>query len=145
MTITETAKTWPINFGRRSLYIACSLLCFAISVLPQDENARVSATWQVSRYDITATVPPSEADRNLVATAKLDLKNVSSRAASTLTLRISSSAEITTVSVNGTRADFTKGEEKVGTGALQRIVIRIPGVPPGGTLPVTVEYKLNVK
>ena len=145
MTITEIAKPWPINLGRRSLSIACVLLCFAIYVLSQDENARVSATWQVARYDLTATVPQSEADRNLAATAKLDLKNVSSRPASTLTLRISPSAEITSVSVNGSRADFSKGEEKVGTGALQRVVVRIPAVPSGGSLPVTVEYKLNVK
>ena len=117
----------------------------ANSVFAQVDDARVSATWQVQKYDITATLPASDTERNLTAKAKLDLKNVSSRPAGTLTLRISTAADVTAVTVNGAANDFTKGEEKTGTGSLQRMAIRMPSVAPGGTVAVTVDYKLNVK
>jgi hypothetical protein len=115
-----------------------------INIYSQDDT-RPTATWQVQKYDITATLPSSLADRSLVGKAKVDVKNVSARPASTLTLRISPNAEISTVAVNGTTADFTKAEEKVGTGSLQRIVVRVPSVQPGNTLSATLDYKLNVK
>ena len=51
-----------------SFFFLNSLVCFA-----QDET-RVSATWQVIKYDITATLPQTETDRSLTAKAKLDLK-----------------------------------------------------------------------
>src|SRR4030095_152557 len=124
---------------------AVFLLLFVPYFVWAQDDTRVSATWQVIKYDITATLPQSETDRNLVAKAKLDVKTVAARPASTLTLRISPAAEVTTVNVNGTQADFTKSEEKVGTGALQRIVVRVPGVQPGGTLAIVVDYKLSVK
>ncbi|MEP7148400.1 MAG: hypothetical protein ABI857_05900 [Acidobacteriota bacterium] len=142
--------TTEFSIGRRSEKIAlCAtiltvLLSFTRFVSAQDDS-RVSATWQVATYDITATLPQSETDRNLTVKAKLDLKNVSGRSASTLTLRISPSAAVTSVSVNGATADFTKGEEKVGTGSLQRIGIRLPSVQPGGVLSTTVDYKISVK
>src|SRR5215212_556145 len=83
---------------------------FCNLVFGQDE-ARVSATWQVVKYDISATLPASDSDRNLTAKAKLDIKNVSSRPASTLTLRISPNAEVSAVSVNGGTNEFTKRED----------------------------------
>jgi hypothetical protein len=130
--------------GKRILLFAFFLLSFAVGVFGQDE-ARVSATWQVQKYDIAAMLPQNEADRNLTAKAKLDIKNVSSKAASTLTLRISQSAEISAVNVSGSTVDFTKGEEKVGTGSLQRVVVRMPSVQSGSSVAITVDYKLNVK
>ncbi|MGB7208704.1 MAG: hypothetical protein WBD27_08590 [Pyrinomonadaceae bacterium] len=109
-------------------------------------DVRISSTWQVQKYDISATLPQSEADRNLVVKAKIDLKNVSGQPASTLTLRIGSSAEITAVNINGSTVDFTKGEEKINSAtSLQRIVLRIPSVQPNGTVSATVDYKFNVK
>src|SRR5690606_15738639 len=65
-------------------------------------DTRVSATWKVQQYDITATMPTSDADRNLTAKAQLNLKNVSSRPATTLTLRISTAAQVSAVALNGT-------------------------------------------
>ncbi|MEO8043204.1 MAG: hypothetical protein ABI646_11380 [Acidobacteriota bacterium] len=145
MTITETSIPCAAkNFVLRTLLLTVTLLSFTALLRAQDD-ARVSATWQVVKYDISATLPQNESDRNLTAKAKLDLRNVSVRPASTLTLRISPSAAVTAVSVNGTTADFTKGEEKVGTGTLQRIVVRTPSVQPGGTLAATVDYKIAVK
>ena len=121
------------------------VLLNASSAIIGQTDTRISATWQVVKYDITATLPSSETERNLVAKAKIDLKNVSSQPASSLTLRISPSAEVSGVTINGSTADFTKGEEKVGTGALQRIAIKVPAVQPGGSLSASVDYKLNVK
>jgi tetratricopeptide (TPR) repeat protein len=109
------------------------------------DDARISATWQVQKYDINAALPQTEADRNLTVKARLELKNVSQRPASTLTLRISPSAEITSVNVNGTATDAAKGEEKVATGSLQRLQVRMPAVPPGGNVTATVDYKLSIK
>jgi hypothetical protein len=125
--------------------IAFLSLLILTSVVAAQVDTRVAATWQVVKYDLTATLPQVDTDRNLSAKAKLDLRNVSGSSASTLTLRISPSAEVTSVSVNGTTADFTKGEEKVGTGTLQRIVIRMPTVQPGGTISASVDYKILVK
>jgi hypothetical protein len=113
----------------QKLFILATLFLYSLCAQAQDDT-RVSATWQVVKYDITATVPQSDTDRNLSARAKLDLKNVSPRPASTLTLRISPSAEVSSFSINGTATEFTKAEEKVGTGSLQRIVVRMPTVNP---------------
>lgn len=134
----------PFRRATKRLLISLSLLAVCSTVFGQDDT-RISATWQVVKYDITATLPQAETDRTVAAKAKLDLKNVSTRPASTLTLRISPSAEVSAVTINGSAADFTKGEEKIGTGSLQRIVIRVPAVQPGGSLTATADYKLNVK
>ncbi|MBA4185119.1 MAG: tetratricopeptide repeat protein, partial [Acidobacteria bacterium] len=74
------------------------------------------------------------------------LKNVSSGAASRLTLRISPGAEISAVKVNDAAAEFTKGEEKIDASrTLQRIVVRVPSIQPNASFTVAVDYKLNVK
>lgn len=118
---------------------------FAASVFAQDDT-RASRTWAVERYDLTATLPQAETDRNLTARAVLKLRNASSRAATTLTLRISPTAEIAGVKANDAATDFTRSEEKIGSiGTLQRISIRVPAVQPNGNLTVAVDYKLNVK
>ena len=119
-------------------------LIFFGHLFAQDDT-RLQATWQVAKYDLKATLPQTDTDRKLTVKAKLDLKNVSPRPASTLTLRISTSAEVTAVTANGATADFTKSEEKLGAGSLQKIVIRIPAVAAGGSLTATVDYALTVK
>ncbi|MCA1590276.1 MAG: hypothetical protein LC734_07765, partial [Acidobacteria bacterium] len=109
------------------------------------DNARVSATWQVQKYDLHVTVPQTESDRNILVKARLDLKNVSAAPASTLTLRISPDASVSNVAVNGSQNQFTKGEEKIVTGSLQRIVVRVPTVQSGANLSVAVDYAINLK
>ncbi|MBC7900462.1 MAG: hypothetical protein H7070_10465, partial [Saprospiraceae bacterium] len=95
---------------------------------------------------IRATLPQSDADRNLVVKAVIDIKNVTAQPASTLTLRIGSSADVTAVTINGSPIDFTKGEEKVNSAtSLQRIVLRMPSVQPNAAVSVSVDYKFNVK
>ncbi len=120
-------------------------LFFTSSVFAQDDS-RASITWQVQKYNITASLPPTEADRNLTVKVILSLKNVSSGAASTLSLRINSSAEISAVSVNGATMEFSKREEKINANSsFQRIVIRVPSTQPNQNLSATLDYKLNVK
>ena len=142
---SKAPKRRPANFTivLRSLLTLC-LLVFATSHFGQD-TSRISATWQVEKYDITAQLPSSETDRNLSAKAKLDLRNVSAGPASSLTLRISSNATINSVTVNGNSVEFSKAQENLGTASLQRISTRIPAVAPAGTVTAVVDYKLALK
>lgn len=128
----------------KHLFAILLLLSAAAVTGAQDDN-RVQATWRVQQYDITASLPATESDRNLSAKATLNLKNVSAAPATTLSLRISPAAEITSVNINGSSADFTKREEKIATGTLQRIVVRTPGIAAGATVTAVVDYKLNIK
>jgi len=124
--------------------IAVVTLLLCATVAAQDDT-RVSATWQVQKYDLAVTVPQSEADRSLAVKAKVEARNATSRPASTITLRISPAADISAVTVNGTASEFSKREEKTGTGSLQQIVIRMPSVAPSGNVSVEVIYRLAVK
>lgn len=130
----------------RSIVSCAILLCVFCLTAPAQDESRSLLTWKVQKYDITATVPASETDRNLTVRAVLNLRNISANPASSLTLRISQSADVTAVNVNGAQADFSKREEKINeANSLQRVSIRVPSVQPGGTLTATVDYKLNVK
>ncbi|MCY7348513.1 MAG: hypothetical protein LH614_20155 [Pyrinomonadaceae bacterium] len=126
-----------------NLTFAFLLLAFTFSVFAQDES-RASKTWEVQKYNVAATLPPTETDRYLTVKANLDLKNVGAVAGSRLTLRISDKAEVSAVRVNNAAADFTKGEEKIGGNRnLQRIIVRVPSVQPSATFNVAVDYKLK--
>ena len=105
-----------------------------------------NATWRVQKYDIVATLPQDAKMRTVGIKAVLTLKNVSGSPASSLTLRISTLAEVTAVRINDSVADFGKSEEKINTAtSLQRIAVRFGSVAPNATLTATVEYKLNLK
>jgi len=130
------------NF-QSAIIFAFLLFIFAFASFAQTDN-RASKTWEVQKYDITATVPATEADRFLDVRAALSLKNASSSAASSLTLRISPSAEVSAVKINGASVDFSKGEEKVGSGTLQRIILRGVSAPPNGNIAVEVTYKIKL-
>ncbi len=122
-----------------------SFLIFSLAVFAQDDS-RSLLTWQVQKYDITATLPQTDADRNLTAKAVLNLKNVSATPASSLTLRINQNAIVSAITINGAAVDFSKREEKVSdTSSLQKISVRVPSVQSNGNLTATVDYKLNVK
>lgn len=134
-----------MKFYKRFVISAFLLGVFAFSVSAQDES-RASKTWEVQKYDVNATLPLSETDRNITVKAVLNVKNVSNKPASTLTLRISPNAEVATVKINDATTDFTKGEEKIGNiGTLQRIVVRVPATQSNTNLNVAVDYKLSVK
>lgn len=123
------------------------ILVFAFHFSSYGQDAgRVSATWQVQKYDLDVTLPQDEKTRSVAVKGLLSLKNVSGKPASTLTLRISPAADVSAVKINDSIADFTKGEEKISTSqSLQRIVMRIASIAADGTINAAVEYKLNVK
>lgn len=129
------------------------LLSFALSsaafaqfgaVESRQPDTRASKTWEVTKYDIAATLPALDSDRFLSSRATLTLRNASANPVASLTLRINPTAEVAGVKINGAPGDFTKGEEKVGGGTLQRIIIRGVSTAPGGVLNVEVSYKLKV-
>jgi len=117
-------------------------LCIVGSVIGQ---ARSAATWQVQKYDLNVTPPQDDRSRSATAKAIVNIKNVSGAPAGTLTLRISPSAEVTAVQINGAPTDFAKSEEKLGGTSLQRIAIRFPSVAADGSITAVVDYKLNLK
>src|SRR5687767_13988335 len=123
----------------RIAVLAAIVLSFSHSLFAQD-TARISATWQVERYDITAQLPAAETDRSLSVKARMDLRNVSPGPAGSLTLRISPNANISSVAVNGNAAELTKAQENVGSGTLQRISMRIPPVAAGAAATAVVDY-----
>ena len=107
---------------------------------------RAVTTWKVEKYDLNVTLPQDERSRSVSAKAILTVKNVSGSPASTLTLRISPTAEIATVQVNGTTTEFAKSEEKINAAtSLQRAAIRLGSIAPAGIVTVSVDYKLNIK
>lgn len=129
---------------KRSGLVGLLALVLFIPAAGQDDT-RVSATWQVQKYDIGVTMPQTEADRAVNIKAKIEARNVSSRPASTMTLRLSPAAEVGALAVNGTSTEFSKREEKVGTGSLQQIIVRMPSVAPNAGTTVEITYRLTIK
>ena len=130
----------------RSLLISSLLIAFILvstgTVRSQDG---VSATWEVQKYDINVSQPAAGA-RVIPIVATLLLRNVSPRPAGTLTLRIASNAEITSIKANGSDVSFTKGQEKLGSGSLQLAIVRLPAaVAANASMPVEVTYRLEIK
>ena len=125
--------------------LSIAIFCLACPATFFAQTSGAGATWQVEKYDLSVQLPSGETDRSLTVKAKLDLKNVSGTPASTLTLRISPSATVSSVSVNGGNSEFTKGQDTVAGSALQRLGVRMPAVGTNGSMSVVVDYKLAVK
>ncbi len=129
---------------KKIITFAFLLFTFAFTISAQTENVP-SKTWEVQKYDIIATLPQAETDRYLTVKAVLNLKNVSSGAASRLTLRISDKAEISGVKVGGAAGDFSKSEEKISSSlSLQRASVIVPSIQPNQSVSVEIDYKLKV-
>jgi len=110
------------------------------------QTAPAARTWQVQRYDLVVNLPQAEKSRQIACQANLDLKNVSDSPAGVLTLRISPSAEVSAVQVNGATVEPTKSVEKLNAvSSLQRVAVRFPPAAPNAGLTVTVTYKLDLK
>lgn len=104
----------------------------------QDE---ARAAWAVRRFDITATVSPT--DRALSAQAVLTLQNVGRGAGSTATLHINPKAEIRSIRVDGATATFRAQPEQ--RDLLQRLSITLPvEESPNATIKLAVDYRLPV-
>lgn len=110
------------------------------------QPARPSATWGVQKYDLNVTLGQDERSRSAAIRAVLNIANVSSAPAGTLTLRISPSAEVTGVQINGAAVEFAKSEEKINPAtSIQRIAIRLPSAAPGAVVVAAVDYRLTLK
>ncbi len=118
----------------------------SLTTFSQTLTRTTAATWQVQKYDLNVTLPQDERSRTMTVRAVLNLKNISSAAAGTLTLRISPFAEISAVKINDSVVDFSKSEEKINTAtALQRIGLRFGAIASGDMLTATVDYKIILK
>lgn len=126
--------------------LLASFLLIAAFSFAAFAQTRGGAVWQVDRYDLDVTLPQTVDGRDAVIQATVEVKNVSSSPASTMTLRISPSAKVSAVMVNGTSHDFSGGEEKLaGNRTLQRVVLRLPPVRPTASVQVSLTYTLSIK
>ncbi len=123
------------------------LLFLLVFFCNADAQSRISITWEVVNYDITATLPRDYAnDRDLDVAASLTIKNVSTRPFSRVTLRISDQATISSITANASATDFRKSEESLGgSRKLQRAIVRLPSIAPNSTVKLRVNYKLRVE
>lgn len=104
----------------------------------QDE---LSAAWQVTRFDITANIPPAN-ERALTARALLTVRNVGRGPGSSLTLRINQKAEIKAASVGNGSTTFRAGDIR---NELQLVRVALPTpVAPGANVSVALDYRLPV-
>lgn len=118
--------------------ILVSLIYSTPAARAQDEP---TAAWQVTRFDITASVPVA-GERALAARAQLVVRNVGRGAGSSLTLRINPKAEIKGASIGEATATFRAGDIR---NDLQLVRLTLPTpVAPGATISVALDYRLPV-
>lgn len=123
----------------RIILLLTLLLCL---LAPAAAQTPVSVIWQVTLFDVNATVPQN--DRTLSAVATINATNVGNGAGRTLTLRLNSKASVKSVTVGGAAASFRPGTEP--RGDLQKIEITLPSsVSPNGNVSATVTYTLAVE
>jgi tetratricopeptide (TPR) repeat protein len=98
--------------------------------------------WQVTRFDITATLPaPTATERTLTARANLTARNIGNGTGRTFTVRLNPAAEIKSVAVGDATATFAKREDQ--RTKTQTATINLPtSYPPNSSVSVTVEYSL---
>jgi hypothetical protein len=115
-----------------------SLIYSTSLVFAQDEP---TAAWQVTRFDITVSVPAAT-ERALTARALLTVRNIGRGAGSSLTLRINPKAEIKASSVGEATATFRAGDIR---NDLQLVRITLPTpIAPNATVNVSLDYRLPV-
>ena len=123
----------------RILLLLTVILCLVGQGVAQ---APATVVWQVSSFDISATVQQNERTLNVVA--QIEATNVGSGAGRTLTLRLNSKASVKAVTVGGAAATFRPGSET--RGDLQRIEISLPAsVGPNSKVTAAVTYVLPVE
>jgi hypothetical protein len=132
------------NLRLRKLIFIIALLLIPTSPAHAQEEAR--AAWQVLRFDVTATLPAATAtanERALMALAVVNAKNIGAGTGRTLTLRLNALAEIKSARVGDASAQYyARAESRTG---LQQVTVTLPAaVATGGTVSVTLEYRLPV-
>ena len=127
-----------MNIVRAFLTLLFISLLYTLPAAAQDEPA---AAWQVTGFDITATLPAA-GERALTARALLTVRNVGRGAGASITLRISPKAEIKAVRAGDAVATFRAGDIR---NDLQLVRVTLPAsVAPGASASVAVEYRLPV-
>ena len=121
------------------ILFSLTLLCVAPVVRAQTEGVVI---WQVTSFDVTATLPASGAtERALTGRALLTARNVGTGVGRTFTVRFNTASEIKTVTVGDAPATFTKSTDARSN--LPTAQINLPsGFPPNSTLKVTIDYRL---
>ncbi len=107
--------------------------------LPAYTQTEPQASWQVARYDITAS--PSLAGRTLTGRAQIAVRNAGRGSGSRITLRINPKAEVKTVTANDAVAPFRLSQDTRSNQQRIEITLAAP-VAPGGTFNVAVDYVL---
>lgn len=121
------------------------LLCLlTVNTIPAPESRAqdgAAAAWQVTRFDITVSAPLT--DRALNARAVIKARNVGRGAGQTISLRLSTKAEVKSASINDGSATFRSAAESRGN--LQRVTVNIPTpVAPDASVTVALDYRLPV-
>jgi hypothetical protein len=117
---------------------AVALVCSIHVAQAQDEP---TAAWQVTKFDITANVPP-QPDRALTARALLTVRNVGRGSGTSVTLRINPKAEIRAATAGDSSTTFRAGDIRNEL-QLVRVALPIP-VAPGASIVVGLDYRLPV-
>ena len=121
----------------RILLLFTLSLCLLVQVTAQT----TSPIWQVTSFDVSASVQQNERSLNAVAT--ISATNVGGPGR-TLTVRINSKASVKSVSVGGAVANFRQAQEP--RPDLQRIEIQLPApVAANGTVSAAVTYAFPVE
>lgn len=120
------------------------MVLFALVYAPSfSAQAQTDAgpTWQVLRYDISASAQPST--RALVAHVQITIRNVGRGSGSKLTLRINSKAEIKAATANDVSASFRASQDTRAN--QQKIEVTLPSaIAPNSTFTAAVDYQMPV-
>ena len=119
-------------------FLSVALLCLAP---PPARAQEQSAAWQVSRYDITATLPGGT-DRALTARARIEARNVGGTGR-TFTVHVNPDLEIKSATVNDAPARVTQRTNERTKLKSAQLTLPAP-VAPGGAVNVVVDYSLPV-
>ena len=123
----------------RILLLLTLILCL---LAPAAAQTPVNVIWQVTSFDINATVQQNE--RSLSAVATIAATNVGNGPGRTMTVRLNSKASVKSVTVGGATTSFRPGTEP--RGDLQKIEISLPAsVAPNGNITAAVTYTLPVE
>jgi hypothetical protein len=128
-----------------TLFGKVAFLAVAILVLTHTGFSQASQTWQVQKYDLTVKQPGGVEDRSLEVTAKLKLRNIGATNASSLTLRISTDAEVSIFKIDSESREINRSQEKVGNATLQRIQTRLTPIRSGEEIEAEVGYRFKVQ
>jgi len=122
----------------RTLLLLTFILCLVVPVRAQTPATPI---WQVTSFDVNANVQQDARLLNAVTT--INATNVGGPGR-TLTVRLNSKANVKSVTVSGSPANFRVGQET--RGDLQRIEISLPApATPNSTVTATLTYTLSVE